>query len=339
MGAVTRHPSVPPRGAAAGGLWPPTFGHPVPAPVKHAVSLLDWDAEQIASLFELAHWMSQQRRKVTAQLAPDMLLGCCFYQNSTRTRLSFEAAAHLVGGASIGFADIATTRAGDFFNESLEDTIRVVASYCDAVVLRHVRDDAAAIAADIAGVPVISAGAGEHEHPTQGLLDTWTLVQALGSLQGARLGLVGDPACRAIRSILIAACRLGISRAVFLTVPGTSIPRDETELMVRHGVTWDRAENATDLLRQVDAVSMIPFDLPDFHLATAPQAARRTNDPRFIFNRAQLSRHPVPIVHTGPRGIELPDDALELPNVHYFDGIRSGVALRAALLCRLLGRA
>jgi aspartate carbamoyltransferase catalytic subunit len=291
---------------------------PLREAAAHVVSLHDWDVEQMRSLFDLAEWISAQSRETTARIAPGMIVGYCFYQNSTRTRLSFEAAARRVGGSSIGFADIATTRAGDFFAESLEDTVRVVAGYSDALVLRHVRDDAAETAAAVAGVPVISAGCGEGEHPTQGLLDAWTLTRVLGDLAGSTVGLVGDPTCRAVRSMLIALCHLGIARAAFLPVPGTGLSEDETATMRRYGVSWMNVDSAADLLRVADAISMIPFDLPDFHVAAAPQDARRTTDRRFVFDRATLRRagRSVPIVHTGPRGIELADDTLELPAVH-----------------------
>lgn len=307
----------------------------------HAVSLHDWDVEQMRSLYDLAGWISEQPRQTVARMAPGILVGCCFYQNSTRTRLSFEAATHRIGGSSTGFADSATTRAGDFFAESLEDTVRVVAGYTDVLVLRHVRDDAAAVAAAVAGVPVISAGCGEGEHPTQGLLDGWTLTRVLGDLAGSTIGLVGDPACRAVRSMVIALCHLGIARAAFLPVPGTSLTEDEKATMRRYGVTWWNVDSAAELLRVADAISMIPFDLPDFHVAAAPQGVRRTTERRFVFDRATLRKagRTVPIVHSGPRGIELADDALDLPTVHYFDGVRAGVALRSALLCRLLSRA
>jgi len=314
---------------------------PVREAAAHAVSLHDWDADQMRSLYDLAGWIAEQPRQTVRMMAPGILVGYCFYQNSTRTRLSFEAATHRIGGSSIGFADSATTRAGDFFAESLTDTVQVVSCYSDVLVLRHVQDDAAEIAAAIAGVPVISAGCGEGEHPTQGLLDAWTLTRVLVDLAGSTVGFVGDPACRAVRSILIALCHLGIARAAFLPVPGTGLTEDETATMRRYGVDWTNVDSASELLRVADGISMIPFDLPDFHVPAAPTDVRRTTDRRFVFDRATLGRagRSVPIVHTGPRGIELADDALDLPSVHYFDGVRAGVALRSALLCRLLGRA
>jgi len=308
----------------------------------HVISLLDWETDQIQSLFELADWIAELSPAKMSALAPGVLIGSCFYQNSTRTRLSFEAAASRLGGGSVGFADVNTTRAGDFFQENLEDTIQVVGSYADLIVLRHVDDDAAERAAAVSPVPVISAGAGEQEHPTQGLLDGWMMTRALGTLVDARIGLVGDPNCRATRSILFAMCKLGVAEVVFLPPPGCSVQMDEEAVMDRSGVRWYEVDNATDLLRGVDAVSMIPFELPDFHV---PQARRDPSAPpldeRFVFDRSLLETvgDGIPVFHTGPRTAELTADTTDLPSVRYFEGVRGGIAMRAAAICRLLNKA
>lgn len=310
--------------------------------LQHLVSLRSLRREDIQSLFDLADWIAARPGPALHALASGTLVGCCFYQNSTRTRLSFEAAARRIGGTAIGFADVATTRAGDFFNETLEDTVQVVGSYVDLLVLRHVDDDAGERAAVVSPVPVISAGAGERVHPTQGLLDSWVINRALGSARGARIGLVGDPNCRATRSILVALCKLGISEAVFLPPPGCSVQDDEKMVMAEHGVHGHEVGHAADLLEQVDAVSMIPFELPDFHVANARRdPGAPPLDQRFIFDRRLLETvgKDVHVVHTGPRNAELPAEATELPNVHYFEGVRDGVAMRSAVICRLLGLA
>jgi aspartate carbamoyltransferase catalytic subunit len=310
--------------------------------LHHLVSLRNLARSDIQSLFDLADWIAARPGSALHALAPGTLIGCCFYQNSTRTRLSFEAAARRIGGTAIGFADVATTRAGDFFNETLEDTVQVVGSYVDLLVLRHVDDDAGERAAAVSPVPVVSAGAGERVHPTQGLLDSWIINRALGSVRGARVGLVGDPNCRATRSILVAQSKLGVAEAVFLPPPGCSVQDDEKIIMADHGVRGREVDCAADLLKQVDAVSMIPFELPDFHVANArrdPDAPPL--DRRFVFDRDLLETvgADVHVVHTGPRTAELTAESTELPNVHYFEGVRNGVAMRSAVICRLLGLA
>jgi aspartate carbamoyltransferase catalytic subunit len=161
--------------------------------MRHAATLRGWKRDDYEALFEHAGWMAEQTRADLTRIAPGMLLGTLFYQNSTRTRLSFEAAAHRIGGSAVGFSDVSTTRAGDFYQESLDDTVRVIGRYADILVLRHTNDDAAERAASISPVPVISAGTGDREHPTQALLDLWVLRDKLDKLDGAVIGYAVIP--------------------------------------------------------------------------------------------------------------------------------------------------
>jgi len=307
--------------------------------VPSAVSARDWTRPQLESLFDLACGLVNEPADELARLAAGKLLGVLFYQNSTRTRLSFETAIRRIGGMSVGFADAATTRAGDFFQETLEDTVRVVGEYADLLVLRHTDDDAGERAAAVAGVPVISAGTGEREHPTQAMLDTWMLSTALGGLDGARIGLVGDPGCRAIRSMMYTLTTMGAAELVLLVPDGCDVTADERKFLAGAGVRWREVECAAEMVAGVDAISMIPFELPDFHVPAAAATRSGGLDERFVFSHKLLAARPVPVVHTGPRGEELPAEVDDLHNVYYFYSVRHGVTLRAALMARLLGRA
>jgi aspartate carbamoyltransferase catalytic subunit len=305
---------------------------------RHAVSLRAWRRSDYERVWGRAEWMLGQPREVVAQSAPGMLLGVLFYQNSTRTRLSFEAAAQRIGGSAIGFCDAATTRAGDFYQESLEDTVRVVGGYADVLVLRHTDDDAAERAAAVSQVPVVSAGTGDREHPTQAMLDLWVLRSKLGLLSGLTLGYVGDPTCRYARSLIYGLAAFGAAGVVFLTPDGARIPDDVQRTLRAAGMSWHLAESAAEVLRTADAVSMIPFELSDFHESAVRSHSRSAElDRRFVFDSALLSRTGtgVPVVHTGPRGPELPPETDDVPNVHYFEGVSKGIHLRAALLAEL----
>ncbi|MCQ4046563.1 hypothetical protein ACFOSC_20130 [Streptantibioticus rubrisoli] len=304
----------------------------------HAASLRTWQRSDYESVWARAEWMLRQPREIVAQSAPGMLLGVLFYQNSTRTRLSFEAAARRIGGAAIGFSDVATTRAGDFYRESLEDTVRVVGSYVDALVLRHTEDNAAERAAAVSQVPVISAGTGDREHPTQAMLDLWVLRSKLGQLTGVTLGYVGDPVCRHARSLIYGLSAFGAAGIVFLAPEGATVPDDVQRTIRDAGMSWGIAGSAAELLSKVDAVSMIPFELSDFHESAVRSRTRSHQlDERFVFGSALLSRTGtgVPVVHTGPRGPELPPETDDMANVHYFEGVAKGVVLRSALLAEL----
>lgn len=300
----------------------------------HVVSSGEWGSDQLQTLFAHADWMTEQPRGSLASLARDAIVGMLFYQNSTRTRISFETAACLLGAKYVGFASAATTRAGDFFQESLADTVRVVGSYADLLVLRHMDDDAAERAAKVSPVPVVNAGTGESDHPTQGMLDVWMMTRTLGTITGHRIGLIGDPGCRAIRAILTMAANFSPAEMVFLTPEDAHVLPEQRDLLRDLGIRCTTVDSATDLVRRVDATSIIPFELPDFHVATAAKRSRSTPE-RFRVTRRLLEspagRETV-VLHCGPRGDELPPEVDDLPNVRYFDAVRAGVYLRAALM-------
>lgn len=301
---------------------------------RHAVSSDSWNRDHLETLFAMAEWMSRQPRRRLARLAPDLVVGLLFYQNSTRTMVSFQAASGLLGSRFVGFSDAKTTRAGDFFQETLEDTVKVLSCYADLLVLRHVDDDAAERAASLASVPVVSAGTGELDHPTQGMLDVWMMTKVLGGIDGLRIGLVGDPSCRALRAITTMVAKFAPAEVDILMPASASLPGAQEDELRRSGVRIAHSESAAELLGKVDVVSMIPVELPDFHVATAPVRRSGGMPERFRFTRRVIEQFgkDVVILHSGPRGDELPDEVDSLPNVRYFDGVRSGVFLRAALI-------
>lgn len=318
---------APPRQAQAGA--------PFPGDLAHLTSAGDVTREQAQWLFTRAEWMARQPAGHLRGILSGRLLGSLFYQNSTRTRLSFEAAMHRLGGSVIGFDDVRTTRAGDFFAESLPDTVRVVGQYVDCIALRHTADGAASDAAGLSPVPVINAGDGANEHPTQALLDVGLLHRLLGDLTGTRIGLVGDPGCRDFRSLVRLLPLFGVAEAVFLPAPATGVGPAERQALRRGNVAWSQVGDVTDLLKACDAICMLPVDLPTFHVGTAEPPRQRKPLP----NCYRLSRHKllgaprqVPVLHVGPRGEELPPAVDDLPCVHYFEQARYGLYLRAALL-------
>ncbi len=305
---------------------------------RHAASLAEWTEADYEALFDRAAWLEAQPRDVVSRMAPGLLVGTAFYQNSTRTRLSFEAAAHRIGGSAIGFADVTTTRAGDFYRETLDDTVRVLGCYVDVLVLRHTDDDAARQALQVSPVPVISAGTGEREHPTQVMLDLWTIRRELGTLRGAAIGYLGDPGCRVARSLVYALRAFGAEGLVFLAPDDATLPEDVADLIDESGLSRRHVETSEELLRVSDAVCAIPFELSDFHRGAVRDHGRgEALDERFVLSPRLLRTvgADVPVTHTGPRGPELPPETDDLPNTHYFDGVRRGVTLRTALLSQL----
>lgn len=160
---------------------------------RDVVSLADFTRSEIEEVLRTAKDLepiAASRKRTT--LLKDNILATLFFEPSTRTRLSFEAAMHRLGGAVIGFADPRTSRAGDWRGETLEDTIKVVSNYADVIVIRSHIEGTALTAANIADVPVINAGDGSNEHPTQGLLDLYTILREKKRIDGLTVGLVGD---------------------------------------------------------------------------------------------------------------------------------------------------
>jgi aspartate carbamoyltransferase catalytic subunit len=311
-----------------------TLDHVRSGSPTHAVASDAWRRDDLLTVFDEAEWMARQPRQRLATIAPHAIVGLLFYQNSTRTRISFEAAASMLGASPVGFATAKTTRAGDFFQESLEDTVQVVGSYADLMVLRHVDDDAALRAAAVSPVPVINAGTGESDHPTQGMLDAWTMYRQLGGLSSARVGIFGDPGCRAIRAIVTTVSRFGPAEFVFLVPPDAEVPAEMRDQLTDAGIPYTVVDDSAELVRRVDVVSMIPFELPDFHVPAADSHRSDHLPDRYRISRRLLETagRNVVVLHTGPRGDELPSEVDELPNVHYFDGVRNGMFLRAALM-------
>lgn len=305
---------------------------------EHAIRSGDWSRTQLESLFSLAEWMTRQPRSVLSNLRPDRVVGTLFYQSSTRTLVSFQAATALLGSRYVGFADAKATRAGDFFQETLEDTVRVMSCYADVLVLRHFDDDAAIRAANVATVPLINAGTGDSDHPTQGMLDVWMMTRAFPDMSRVRIGLAGDPTCRALRAIATTAAKFGPAELCLLAPDDRALPAGQKRELGHAGVKVTFADSAAELLEKVDVVSIIPFELPDFHVGHPTTKKTGVVPDKFVFGRELIRRHgnETMILHTGPRGAELPDEADGLPNVQYFDSVRAGLFLRAALLTCLM---
>jgi Aspartate carbamoyltransferase, catalytic chain len=306
---------------------------------NHLTSTRNLDLHQITTFFERAKWLRSLPRAEAVRLRHGAILGVMFYQNSTRTRLSFEAAIRRIGGTSIGFSDPSTTRAGDFFQETTVDTARILGAYASCVVIRHPQIGIADAIASVSLVPVINGGDGANEHPTQALLDLWMMQQALGQLAGRIIGLVGDPTCRDFRSLFFLLARVGVGKILLLAPLGTTIPPDADAALAQANVQIEHCEDIRELLISADAIDMLPFVLPDFAegRATPPEHSPDIED-RYKLSQEKLrsvSNRDLHIFHVGPRGPEMPSEVDDCPAVKYFEQVEAGVFLRAAILHEL----
>lgn len=293
--------------------------------IRHLVSISDLDDAQIVALLDDAARFAEAPLGHETRLA-GRIVCTAFFESSTRTRLSFEAAAHRLGADVIGFSDPAatSTRKG----ETLEDTIRMLSGYADVIVLRHPEEGAARRAAAVADVPVINAGDGAGEHPTQTLLDLYTIRKALGRIAGVKVAVVGDLRYgRTVHSLVPALQRLGAT-VVAVPAPGLELPATLGELEV---MGLEKAAAACDVL-YVTRVQQERFLDPSVYRAVQGS---------FLVDKDLLQRtgSQATILHPLPRVGEVATDVDDLPAAKYFDQARNGVPVRMAVLSALLERA
>ena len=330
--------------------------------LRHLVSIDDLSLDEIKKLFVHARTFGEDLR-ASAELCRGMIAASLFYEPSTRTRLSFESAMLRLGGGVITAADMRNLSASK--GESLADTARVVSgAYADIVVLRHSSEGAARLAAQYSSVPVINAGDGAHEHPTQTLCDLYNLWLERGRIEGLDVVFAGDLRySRTIHSFAYALARFG-ANVVCVPAPGFEMPDYVLQrLREEFGVEPQRADTKSlgELASQSDAVYLTPqkphqlslfTDARGFAVArvdalymTRPQTERHPNgaqlDSYVQIGRRQLAVEPLRdavVMHPLPRRDELSEDLDSDPRAIYFKQAARGVPIRMAILASLLGR-
>jgi aspartate carbamoyltransferase catalytic subunit len=257
-----------------------------------------------------------------------------FYEPSTRTRLSFESAMLRLGGAVLG-TEAAHTFSSAIKGETLEDTVRMVSTYADVIVLRHDQEGAAARAAAVASVPVVNAGDGPGEHPTQALLDLYTIERELGHVEGVRIAFCGDLRFgRTARSLaLLMALYPGVEMT-FVAPEVVQVRRDTLERLEARGVEWRLADQLTDVLDGIDVVYQTRVQKERFTDPAEYELARTA----IRIDTAVMERLPANaiVMHPLPRVDEIAPEVDADPRAAYFRQAANGVAIRMALLEMLL---
>ncbi len=292
--------------------------------MRHLTSIHDLSDADMTRLLDRAEEMANGMRKLRTRLE-GRIVCTAFFEPSTRTRLSFESAAFRLGAGVIGFADPATTSSSK--GETLEDTGRMLASYADLIVMRHPKEGAAKRVADVCDVPVVNAGDGPGEHPTQTLIDLYTMRKAHGKLDGLRVAIVGDLKFgRTVHSLVPALQRLGI-KAIAVAAPGLDLPKSLSGAL--ETATLEEAAATCDVL-YVTRVQKERFgDLREYEAVKGA----------FVVDAALLARTKsrAIVMHPLPRVDEVAPDVDGLPAAKYFDQARNGVPVRMAVLATLLG--
>jgi aspartate carbamoyltransferase catalytic subunit len=296
---------------------------------RDLLSIRDLDAEEMLFLIDAAAWMATETRP----LLQGRILGTLFFEPSTRTRLSFESAMKRLGGATVGFADARVTSATK--GESLHDTVQVVEGYCDAMVVRHPREGAARVASEATRLPVINGGDGSNQHPTQTLVDLYTIREARGRVSGLRIGFLGDLKYgRAAHGLIQAAAVLG-NRITLISPDDLRLPpvlhEELRDLGARPRQTSDLEKSLKDL--DVLYVTRIqeerfPDPLEFERVRNAYRVDRRT---------LEAADRPLCILHPLPRVREIATEVDSMEGALYFRQAHNGVTVRKALLALLLG--
>lgn len=301
---------------------------------RDLISIRDLSNAGIEGLFDLASEFSAAVRG-HLDIARDAVMAALFYEPSTRTRMSFEAAMKRLGGQVIAMTDPSASSVAK--GETLADTVRIVESYTDLIVLRHPREGAAHVAADYVGIPVINAGDGAREHPTQTLLDLYTIFQEKGRLAGITVALCGDlKHGRTVHSLVQALARFG-AHMICVAPPGLELPEPMRLLLQqRYQVS----------LAHYDSLHQAPLNDCDVLYVTRVQRERFSSTEEFEQARSSYqvsrvtltrAREDAIVLHPLPRVDEL-DYALDGdPRAAYFRQAAYGVPVRMALIAALLG--
>lgn len=303
--------------------------------MRHLMNPLDFSVEELDALFDLANDIEHHMPEY-AHACAGKKLATCFYEPSTRTRLSFEAAMLNLGGSVLGFSDANSSSASK--GESVADTIRIISCYADICAMRHPKEGAPLVAAEHSRIPVINAGDGGHQHPTQTLTDLLTIRTLRGRLDHLTIGLCGDLKFgRTVHSLINALSRYEGMRFIFISPDELRIPDYITEMLKEKNIPYEEVIRLEDILPQLDILYMTRVQRERFF---NEEDYIRLKD-FYILNRKKLRLAPpdMLVLHPLPRVNEISVDVDDDPRAVYFKQAQYGVYVRMALILTLLGLA
>lgn len=301
--------------------------------MRHLMSPLDFSVEELDKLLDLANDIEANPKKYS-HVCDEKILATCFYEPSTRTRLSFESAMMRLGGKVLGFASADSSSAAK--GESVSDTIRVISCYADICAMRHPKEGAPMVAMSKSRIPIINAGDGGHQHPTQTLTDLLTIKSLKGRLNNLTIGLCGDLKFgRTVHSLISALIRYTGIRFIFISPDELKIPDYIREdVLIKNNIEFKEVVKLDDVMPELDLLYMTRVQrerffneedyvrLKDFYILTKEKMALAKDD--------CLILHPLPRVNE--ISVEVDDD----PRAAYFKQAQYGVYVRMALILTLL---
>jgi aspartate carbamoyltransferase catalytic subunit len=298
---------------------------------RDIVSIKDFTREEINYILKTAASMEQTAKKGSNMLS-GKILATLFFEPSTRTRLSFEAAMNKLGGTTIGFAEpkVAAIKKG----ENLADTIRVVENYADVLVLRHPLEGAARLAAEFSDVPVINAGSGAEEHPTQALLDLYTILKEKGTIDGLNITLMGDLRYgRTVHSLAYALSLYNVKLS--LVSPDLLRMRREVSDAIKQRINIVEGSAVEEVLPETDVLYVTRIQEERF--PDPAEYAKVSGTYKIDLNTLEGAKKDLIIMHPLPRVDEIAHEVDDTPYARYFQQVWNGIVTRTALLALVFG--
>ena len=300
---------------------------------RHLLDIRDMTTEELSGLMDTAEDIIDHPQKY-AGVMHGKKLATLFFEPSTRTRLSFEAAMLELGGGVLGFSTADSSSAAK--GESVADTVRTVGCYADIIAMRHPREGAPAVAALVSPVPIINAGDGGHNHPTQTLTDLLTIRREKGRLDGLVIGCCGDLKFgRTVHSLILAMMRYENVRFVFISPGELRVPDYVPDALKKQGVSYKEVERVDSVIDQLDVLYM-----------TRVQRERFFNEEEYLrlkdtyvldAEQMKLAKKELAVLHPLPRVNEISVKVDADPRAAYFRQVAYGKYMREALLMKLLG--
>jgi len=305
----------------------------VSARLKHVIESQQFSRSLLEELFVQTDEIKREAHRFSGRLN-GRVMAALFYEPSTRTRLSFEAAMLRLGGQTMG-TDNAREFSSAAKGETLEDTIRIVSGYADVIVMRHNEEGAAKRAAAVSTVPIINAGDGPGQHPTQALLDLYTIREELRRIDGIRIAMVGDLANgRTVRSLTYLLSKFKDMKIWFVAPPQVAMREDLKTHLTEHNVPWIETEDLDAVLPEVDVVYQTRIQKERFADPAAYQALKGIY--RIDSRALGLMRKYAIVMHPLPRVDEIAPEVDADPRAAYFRQAHNGLQIRMALLDLLL---
>ena len=301
----------------------------------HVIEAQQFDRELMGEIFSVTKEMEEVVSRYGSSILNRRIMATLFYEPSTRTRLSFESAMIRLGG------NVVTTESAREFSsaakgETLEDTIRIVEGYADVIVMRHFESGAARRAADVASVPVLNAGDGPGQHPTQALLDVYTIKKEIGRLDGITVAMVGDLANgRTVRSLAYLLARYDDVKLFFVAPEVVRMKQDIKEYLDRHGVHFEEKEDLIEVAQQSDVIYQTRIQRERFDDRIADYESARG---KYIVDSNTMEALPEAgrVLHPLPRIDEIAPEVDGDPRAAYFRQAHNGIYIRMALLRMVL---